>query len=379
MRRLLFAPDVPSCGYTLFRFALGSPASVPAGALSAGDMVLENARWRIEIDPAGGGIAHWIDRETGRDLLAGIGHRPIVVDDPSDTWSHGINRFGLTGDSPTCERIKVPESGPIRAGLRVWCRGTDCMIISTYLLHADPTQPIEIRVQIDWHARRKLLRLCYPLALATPSFRCEIPYGSIERPADGREWPGQRWVLATEADSGYGIALANDCTYSYATQGTTLYLTALRSPAFAHHDPYQLAPDGEYLFQDQGAHSFTIRMQAGSDVGAVDAYGLAEELLRPPVVTPHLARGGRQPWRAGLFAIQARSTVLTWLKGVEDSDELVARLLELEGRADEVILPSGSESLPIGPYGLRTIRGRPVGGWRSCDGLERPIGSEIAK
>ncbi len=378
VRRLLLAPDVPACGYTMFRFVLGTPAPVSSLGLSATDTALENARWRLEIDPVAGGIDHWIDRATGRDLLAGVGHLPIVVDDPSDTWSHGIDRFGLMGNSPTCERVEVLETGPIRAALRVHCRGADCTITSTYLMHADPAQPIEIRVQIDWRARRKLLRLCYPLALAAPTFRCEIPYGSIERPADGREWPGQRWVLATEAGTGYGIALANESKYAYTAEGTTLYITALRSPAFAHHDPYQLAPAGEYLFQDQGAHSFTIRMGAGPAVGAVEAYWLAEELLRPPVVTPHVAREGRAPWRAGLFGIQADTTVLAWLKGAEDSDDLVARLLELEGRPGVVILPGGSEGMPIGSYGVRTARGRPNRGWESCDGLERPLGLETA-
>ena len=85
------------------------------------------------------------------------------------------------------------------------------------------------------------MRLVFPLALPDPRFRYEIPYRSLERPADGREWPGQRWVLATSA--GYGVALANDAKDSYAAHGGTFYVTAARSPAYAHHDPHPLAPE----------------------------------------------------------------------------------------------------------------------------------------
>jgi alpha-mannosidase len=94
----------------------------------------------------------------------------------------------------------------------------------------------------------------------------------MERPADGRERLGQRWVLATSHDGGYGVELANDAKYSYAADGSTLYLTALRSPAFAHHDPYVLQPDGEYCYTDQGEQQFTLRLLARSSIGALDAY-----------------------------------------------------------------------------------------------------------
>jgi alpha-mannosidase len=379
VRRILFAPEVPACGYTLFRFARGAATDMSGGTLDAKDMTLENARWRLEIDPLSGGIAQIVDRETERNLLSGIGHLPIAVDDLTDTWSHGVDRFGFTGHSPIRERIDIVERGPIRASMRVRCRAEGFSMTSTYLLHEDPIQPIEIRVEIDWREQRKLLRLCYPLALSAPSFRYEIPYGSIERPANGREWPGQRWVLVGEPTTDYAIALANDGKYSYAAERSTLYITALRSPALAHHDPYQLAPGGDYVFADQGRQSFTIRLLAGSRIGAPDAYRLAEELLRPPVVTPHVARGGDQPWRGELFAIGARSTALTWLKGAEDGDEVIARLLELEGRVDSVNLPGDPNGLSIQPYAILSVRGRADRGWALCDGLERPLSEEIPR
>ena len=368
MRRILFASCVPTFGYRLFRFAPGVPSAV-SSSLHAGDALLENARWRLEVDPATGGIARLYDRCADRELLAGVGHLAVVVNDPTDTWSHGIDRFGTTGLSMSCDRLQVVETGPLRAGIRVQARAGDSLISSTYLLHDDPAQPIEIRVRVDWRERRRLLRLCYPLALAAPTFRYEVPYGSMTRPADGREWPGQRWVLAIE-DGGYGIALTNGAKYSYAADGAALYITALRSPAFAHHDPYVLQPGEEYTYTDQGEQSFTLRLLAGPGIDARVAHMLAEELHRPPVVTPHVARGGHGPWRADLLPIEARSVVPTWLKVAEDGDDLIMRLLEVAGERDTVVLPGALEPVPVAPYSVTTLRGTPASGWRVSDGLE---------
>src|SRR2546421_12662239 len=63
--------------------------------------------------------------------------------------------------------------------------------------------------------KNRLLRLCYPVALSAPTFRYEVPYGSMERLAGGREWHGQRWVLVSGTD-GDSLALANDAKDSYA-------------------------------------------------------------------------------------------------------------------------------------------------------------------
>ena len=62
-----------------------------------------------------------------------------------------------------------------------------------FILYRD--QPwVEIRVRVDWHEQLKLLKLAFPTALSEPAATFEIPYGVVERPVDGTEAPGQRWV-----------------------------------------------------------------------------------------------------------------------------------------------------------------------------------------
>ena len=56
----------------------------------------------------------------------------LVVDDLTDTWSHGVDRFGTSGETFTCERLEVVERGPLR--LRVRTHGTLRQVDAGYRL-----------------------------------------------------------------------------------------------------------------------------------------------------------------------------------------------------------------------------------------------------
>jgi len=375
LRRVLFVADVPPFGYRVYRLTCGAPAVPRASTLTMTPTTIENGAWRLELDRATGGIARLVDKRDGRTVFPGVAHHPLAVADDSDTWAHGRDRFGVTGAAFRCERIDVVEDGPLRAGLRAQAHVGTSTLTSTYLLHDDPALPLEIRVRVDWHERHTLLRLRYPVSLSgpAPTFRHEVPYGSLERPADGREWPGQRWALVS--GDGYGFALASDAIYSYAADEASLYLTVLRSPVYACHDPYQLVPGRAYEYTDQGEHTFTLRLLAGPAVGPRDAQLLADGLLRPPVVTPHVSRGGAGPHRASLLPLESASSVAAWLKGAETEDAegetaLILRLLEVEGQPDTALLGATGDRQALDPHGVATVRDDRDGRWRRGDGLE---------
>ena len=360
---------MPAFGYRLFRYAEGVAQSSGPSSLRVTPSALENARWHLEIDPATGGIASMTDKQTGRALFSAIAHLPLVVDDRSDTWGHGRDHFGLQGETFQCEQVDVVEAGPLRAAIRVRSRAGASSVTSTYLLHDDPDLPLEIRVTVDWQGQHQLLRLCYPFAFESPVFRYEVPYGSACRADDGREYPGQRWVLVTDAAE-YGAALANDAKYSYAAANGALYVTVLRSPVFAHHDPYVLDPAGNYPYIDQGEQTFTLRLLAGNDLQATAAHRLADDLLSPPVATPHVARTGTGAFQTSLLKLRAGSSTATWLKMAEDGSGAILRILEHEGRPDTVVLEESGDQFTVQPYGILTLWHDGQGHWHERDGLE---------
>lgn len=369
MRRLLFTTHIAPFGYQLYRVEAGEPHTPVASTLQMSPTSIENSAWRLEIDESTGGIARLVEKSTDRAIFAGTAHLPLLIEDASDTWSHRLDRYGVTGSASVCTHIEIVEQGPLRASIRVQASIGASLIVNTYSLYDDPALPLEIRVHIDWHEKNRLLRLRYPVTFSAPTFRYEVPSGSLERPANGREWPGQRWVLMAD-QNGYGLALANDAKYSYAALDNALYITALRSPVYAHHDPYVLQPENEYLYTDQGEQEFTLRLRAGSDINAMAAQRLADDLLRPPVAIPHVSRSGSGPHSASLLSLTANSSLVTWLKGAEDGQGIVMRLLEIEGRSDTIVLASENQRQMLGPYDIITLRNDGTKRWRETNGLE---------
>ena len=88
-------------------------------AFRAEEDSLENGYMKVSFS-ANGPIAV-LDKENNKELLSGgkSGCKAVIIDDPSDTWSHDIktysNEIGYFGNAT----IKVLENGPLRATIRV--------------------------------------------------------------------------------------------------------------------------------------------------------------------------------------------------------------------------------------------------------------------
>jgi alpha-mannosidase len=369
IQRIAFRLRIPAFGYRLLRFVEDANPDAPSAEPTEPrplqvPLIAQTAGWRLDVDPATGAIQTLTNRRSGSTLFTGPAHLGIVVDDPSDTWTHGVDRLPLAGTPMQCQSVTVTEKGPIRLAVEVCARHGDSQLRTTILLPQDADLPIELRVTLDWREQNRLLRLAYPLG--AQHFEYEVAAGWIAATDDGHEVAAQRWVRAVRND--LTIAIANDAKYSYAANDGTLYITAVRAPVFAHHDPAVLQPGHRYRHMDQGEQRFRISLQAASDLSRRDAWRLADGLLRPPAITPHVSRGGEKPWRGQWLRTAAATSTITAVKLAEDSPALVLRALELEGRADRLDVPGGTVDVP--PRGIVSIM---LGAdtVRPCDGLER--------
>jgi alpha-mannosidase len=371
LQRIAFRVQVPAFGYRLLRFVPGAPPadSGTAGARIAhvadpSATIFETAGWRLELDPATGAISTLLNRAHGQALFTGPAHRALVVDDPTDPWSHGVDRLGFDGAEFRCERIAVVEDGPLRRCIEVRTRHGETTLATTIVLPAAADQPVDLRVLLHWREHQRLLRLAYPLAGAR--FESEIAAGWIIPPDDGREFAAQRWVRA--AHPGLAVAIVNDAKYSYAIRDGVLHITAVRAPVFAHHDPVVLEPGISYRSMDQGEHQFTLRLQAAPDLDRADAARLAGQLLRSPVTTPHVARHGTRPWRGQFLDIAATGADITGLKVSEDLEALVVRALDVQGSGGSIAV--GTDRVAVPARGIASARLDETG-LRVSDGMER--------
>lgn len=370
LQRLTFRLAVPAFGYRVLRFA-GHADGVRAPGVSFGKphdgpLAFETEGYALRLDPQTGAIASLANRASGIEHFAGPGHLGLVIDDPTDTWSHGTDRFGFSGEAMRLVSVRDLEDGPVRRSIAVTARHGASTLITTIVLPADPDLPVELQVALDWHEQRKLLRLAYPFG--AERFTYEVAGGCDTRPDTGREVPGQRWVLAQAGD--HAVALVNDAKYSYAALDGTLYVTAVRSPIHAHHDPVIAEEGARYRYMDQGEQCFSLRLLAGANLSRLRAAHLADMLNKPLTTTPHVSRGGRLPYSGQWLEADARGSAIGALKQAEDGRGLVLRAVELEGTEGDVVVAGHSQRLQ--PHSIATLR--LDDGLILVDGLERAAG-----
>lgn len=104
-----------------------------------------------------------------------------------------------------------------------------------------------------------------PVPVALDQYRgiYEIPFGCIEGLQRGGE-PVQRWMdLSGMQEDNHkvicGVGILNDCKYSACMEHNCMEMTVLRSPVYAHHNPYILdEEEDDYQFTDQGIQNSVI-------------------------------------------------------------------------------------------------------------------------
>ncbi|MFT4123429.1 MAG: glycoside hydrolase family 38 C-terminal domain-containing protein [Microbacteriaceae bacterium] len=185
---------------------------------------------------------------------------------------------------------------------------------------------LEIENRIDWHEREKILKLAMPLDVHADRVAAETQFGHVFRPTHvNTSWDAARFEACQHrfvhvAESGYGVAIANDSSYGYDTARhtrpdggttTTVRFSLLRAPLF---------PDPE---SDQGLHVLRFRVRPGAAIG--DAVALGFDLATPP-------RRLRGTAVAPLLTSSDPAVTVQTVKLAEDgSDDVVVRLYESRG------------------------------------------------
>jgi alpha-mannosidase len=326
--RIIFPVEVDPIGRRLYR-ALPAEAA-QENPLTVSETTLENERLRVETDRATGRIARIFDKERGIEVLSGSSSANVIAD-PSDTWSHGVFRFkDVIGDFGKAE-MEVIETGPVRAAIRATSRWNESVLVQTYRLYAGGAF-VESLCEVDWREHRKMLKLAFPAEVSNPVATYEIQYGHIRRPADGDEEPGLTWVDVSD-DEG-GLCLVNDAKYSYDVEGSTIGLTVLRSPVYAHHDPRKLDPNGRYAYIDQGLQEFRYRLfpHSGAWQDALP-HRLGCELNSPLIAVVASQHPGSAQAKGAFLAVGAENVIVSVIKRAEDGDGIILRAFETHGQA----------------------------------------------
>lgn len=209
-----------------------------------------------------------------------------LIEDASDTWSHGIDRYAEDGVAASWDEPRLTEHGPVFAEFTQTGRIGSSPLLRRVRVHAGQ-RLVEIHLRVDWNERNRVLKLVLDGAGFAPVRRWDgIAGGALERALDGAERPLRDWTLLADA-AGRRLGVLSPEVYALDATPRRVRWTLLRSPQMAWHDPHPGGrPDGRYT--DRGEHDFRFRFQAGITAAELDAQ--ADMWQRPPALAD-LTRG----------------------------------------------------------------------------------------
>jgi alpha-mannosidase len=277
-----------------------------------------------------GTIARIYDRTRARDVLeeGTAGNELLLFEDRPgeyDAWNIDFNYEEVCTPISQGGSIKIVETGPIRATVRVTRKTTSSTIVQDISLWKT-IRRIDFATTVEWHEKHKLLKAAFPVGVLSRTATYEIQYGAIERPTHYStshdrarfEVPGHRWIDLSEAN--YGVSLLNDCKYGFNVHGSVMRITLLRSPTGP--DPHA----------DEGHHEFVYSLYPHSGSWQEgETVRRAYELNVPLVADPTVSRKGSLPPVHGIVSVDRPNAVVDCVKKAEDSDALIVRLYEAHG------------------------------------------------
>jgi alpha-mannosidase len=362
----LLSVDLPAWGYRVFRAFAGAggkgaddSAEDLAEAVRAGDFFLENGRLRVELDPDGN-VRHLLDKGSGLDYLADEGTAFVVIDETHcDTWSHGVFTFDREMGRFTGTSVRVIESGPVRARIRATQRYENSELTLDYtLLRGERALAVECRLL--WLEKHRMLKLYLPVSVRDPAVLYSMPFGCIEKSADGQEEPAQKWILLQgrdEAGRELGVALLNREKHSYSAPGARLTMTLVRSPQYADHFAER---DDLADYIDIGGQEISFRILPFSGPAPIDELAKAAELFNtPPQYVVETYHEGPLPLQMQGIEVMPAHVLISAVKKQEDGQGYVVRCYEAAGQSADALvrmpLLGRDWRFAVAPHQIRTF------------------------
>jgi alpha-mannosidase len=334
--KVLFLAKVPSVGYAVYDVQL-TPNVRKQSTLTVSGTMLENQRYRIRLNLAAD-VVSIFDKQLNRELLEAPIRLAIKYDMPAQwpawnmDWSDQQKppRDYVTGAA----QIRIVEDGPVRVALEVVRETEGSKFQQTIRLSAgDAGNRVEFSNVIDWHTVNANLKATFPLTAANPNATYNWDIGTIERGNNDErkfEVPSHQWFDLTDRSGTFGVTILSDCKYgSDKPDDKTLRLTLLRTPGIAPRAGY-----ADQSSQDWGRHEiiYGLASHAG-DWRSAQTDWQAQRLNQPLIAFDSSKHPGRLGKTFSILRVDNnRVRVLALKRAEEDPDEIIVRIVELDGR-----------------------------------------------
>ena len=224
-------------------------------------------------------------------------------------------------------------------------------IIQTLCLYNNKRR-IDFKTIVDWKESQKILKTAFSVDIRGVFARYDVQEGNIVRPITrNTSWEAAKFEVVAHkwadlSETGYGVALLNDCKYGYDIKEDTMRLSLLKS-----------ATDPDYS-ADYGTHEFTYSIYPHKEEWYNS--GLEEEAfdLNSPVV---VLEGASALGNESLISFDAKNIVLDAFKKAENEEAYVLRFHEFTGRRGKINLKTG---LKFDSWCEAELMENPLGEWK---------------
>jgi alpha-mannosidase len=333
--KLLFLAKALPVGYAVYSVQPASAGAAPS-TLKVSPSSLENQRYRITLNDAGD-VANIFDKKLNRELLAAPIRLAIKDDTPSQwpAWNMDWTdqqkppRAYVGGKS----QVDVIEDGPVRVAVRVIRETEGSKFTQTIrLATGDAGNRVEFSDVIEWKTAHANLKATFPLNAANANATYNWDIGTIERGNNDErkfEVPSHQWFDLTDRSGTFGVTILSDCKYgSDKPDDKTLRLTLLRTPGIGPRAGY-----ADQSTQDWGRHEiiYGLASHAG-DYRSAQTDWQAQRLNQPLIAFESSKHPGTLGKSFSILRTNNSRVRVLALKKAEDSDEVIVRIVELDGR-----------------------------------------------
>ncbi len=365
--KVMFLAKVPSSGYAVFDVQgidlLTGKAAASALAVTAS--TLENARYRITLD-ANGDVASLFDKSIKKELLSAPIRLAIKTDKPVDWPAWNMDwadqqkppRAFVQGSA----KIRVVESGPARVAIEVVRETEGSVFAQTIRLAAgDAGNRVEFGNVIDWKTAEANLKATFTLAASNPLATYNWDIGTLQRSNNHEkkfEVPSHQWFDLTDKSGTFGVTVLSDSkNASDKPDDNTLRLTLMRTPGIGTGNGRSYADQSS---QDWGHHEFVFGLAGhAGDWRQGQTDWQAWRLNQPLLAFEAPRHAGALGTTFSLLRLNNSRVRVLAVKRAEQSDEVVVRLVELDGK------PAKGVSLAFAG---------PIASAREITGAEQPLG-----
>ena len=260
----IFPMEIPAKGRRILELDYKKPTV--SGSVKSNRNSMKNNLVSVKLDRTG--IASVM--QNGTEFLAAP-PEAVVYPDPSDTWTHSVSGYTAApcGTFRQKEKWRNAISGNIFSEKATETKDPSGNVLTWYCGVFDGIPGIRLRLRLNWHSPQQLLKLHIKPAFHVEKRIDGIPGNRLERKLNGEEYPV--FNRMTLAGNGHALTLISSEIFSADVQPDgTARLTLIRSPYFAHHDPYVPERFARNGTTDLGEHEFTLTILADAEEAQIE-------------------------------------------------------------------------------------------------------------